>query len=581
MSVSPFRPENFGEILSLRAEEQPHDVAYVFIDELSLAPATLTYGELDNLARQIANSLHEQCQPGDRVLLQFPSCLDFIAALFGCFYAGITAVPAYPPAQRHIHRLQSIISDSSPVLALTTAAVASKIRNESATMPELAGIPLLTVDTMAENVQGDRHRHEVYGDAVAFLQYTSGTTGSPKGVMITHTNLIENQRMIKSAFGHNRDTIVAGWLPLFHDMGLVGNVLQPLYLGVKCILMSPSSFIQRPVRWLKMISDYRATSSGGPDFAFRYCVRNIRPKQMSGIDLSCWKVAFSGSEMVRAETLQEFTKMFLKSKFSGRAFYPCYGMAEATLLITGGLPGSHTKTTMVNPDYLTEGRFDPSRTKDDRALSFVSCGQTWHGACVRIIDPETFAICENGVIGEIWVSGSNVATGYWNQTEASKSLFEARISGSKEGPFLRTGDLGVIYDGELWITGRLKDTIIIQGQNFNPTDIERVVQIQSSIFGQYSCCVFSVEINGYEKVVVVQEIARSEAQKHSFEAASGDILETVMEQFGLSVYSILFVQPGSLLKTSSGKIQRSKCRKKYLSGEFQSYPPKTGEHLNV
>ena len=326
---------NFVEILTQRAADQANDVGYVFLGDRSSSPEEWTYGELDRRARWIAYRLRQRCQPGDRALLLFPSCLNYIAALFGCFYAGVVAVPAYPPGPRHRHRLSSIAADCEPAVVLTTQGVAATVSSWGDSSWDSAR--LMTVDGGAES--GVEWPEAAPSDSdLAFLQYTSGSTGSPKGVMVTHGNLIENQRMIESAFGHDRETVVVSWLPMFHDMGLVGGVLQPLYLGAKCVLMSPGSFLQHPIRWLKAISDYRATSSGGPNFAYEYCVKRIRAEQMADIDLRGWRVAFNGSEVVRAETLRGFSEKFRSRGFRENAFYPCYGMAEATLLVTGVEP---------------------------------------------------------------------------------------------------------------------------------------------------------------------------------------------------------------------------------------------------
>jgi acyl-CoA synthetase (AMP-forming)/AMP-acid ligase II len=388
--------------------------------------------------------------------------------------------------------------------------------------------------------------------------------------MITHGNLLSNQRAIKSGFGHTEKTIFAGWLPLFHDMGLIGNVLQPLYLGIPSVLMSPVAFLQKPFNWLQAISRYKATTSGGPNFAYDLCVRKITPGQRSSLDLSSWEVAFNGAEPVQAETMESFASYFAPCGFRREAFYPCYGMAEATLFISGGLKTVAPIVYRVEGAALEENRVVAAEVEEE-TRTIVGCGRTWLDEKIAIVDPKSLTQCPAGKVGEIWVSGSSVARGYWNRLEQTAETFQAELALATlgaSGPFLRTGDLGFLQDGELFVTGRLKDVIIIRGQNHYPQDIE--LTVQKSHLGLRSHCgaAFTVEQNGQQRLVIVQEVERTYLRRLDIQEVVGNITEAVINNHGLQVYSTVLIRPGSIPKTSSGKIQRHACKRGFLDGNL-------------
>ena len=353
---------------------------------------------------------------------------------------------------------------------------------------------------------------------------------------------------------------------MFHDMGLVGNVLQPLYLGARCVLMSPLSFLQRPARWLRAISEFGATTSGGPNFAFDLCARKIDLNELEGIDLSRWTVAFNGSEAVRAETLQAFTESFRAYGFRREALYPCYGMAEATLLVSGGPQDQPPRTMTVDTRALTDGHIQPVEDNTADGVTIVGCGHAWLDSDIAVVDPETDQVCREGEVGEICVSGPHVADGYWQRLEDSEATFDATLPCDPGRNYLKTGDLGVLYDGDLWITGRRKETIVVRGQNFYPTDIEHVVRNSSEQITDQVCRVFSVDGASEERLIVVQELPRRKAETFSPSDLSDDLREAVTRQFGICVHDVLLVRTGTVPRTSSGKIQRSLCRERYRAG---------------
>lgn len=556
------------DVLAERASTQPNDVGYVFIGDRQTATEELTYDELWQWSLHIAARIRDSCRSGDRVLLLFPSGLEYIAALFGCFCAGVIAVPAYPPNRRHQNRLRSITADARPQITLTTSDLKPQLTGECDSAAALTKhvISVHRPQTQTHHAPPD----DVVSHSPAFLQYTSGSTGNPRGVRISHANLMHNQQMIKSAFGHTPDSVILGWLPLFHDMGLVGNVLQPLFVGAKCILMSPISFLQKPARWLQAISDFGATTSGGPDFAYKLCVDRISPEQMANLNLSTWKVAFNGSEIVRRSTIDDFTTTFADVGFRPEAMLPCYGMAEATLYVSGTDRNESPNSMSACAEALAAGRLQPAAGGRPR-LDLVSCGRTPDGQTARIVNPQTHEPCDEGHVGEIWVAGPNVANGYWQGSLETRATFSAVIPSTGEGGFLRTGDLGAIYADQLWVTGRIKDTIVIRGRNLYPTDIEDVVRQSHQKLKRHTSAAFSVCNDDRERLIIIQEISGREARNENLTIIAADIREAVTRQFEVRAEEILFVQPGGIPKTSSGKIMRSTCRDYYSAGTLQSF----------
>jgi acyl-CoA synthetase (AMP-forming)/AMP-acid ligase II/acyl carrier protein len=569
-SESPFvgEPNNLVELLRWRARSQADGTAYVFLADGLREEARLSYGELDGRARAIAVALQSRVESGGRVLLLLPPGLDYVVAFFGCLYAGAVAVPAYPPrSNRSLLRAESIVADAEATLALTTDAILSRIRPLVAQSQNLRTLNWLAVEEALRADEGDWQEPAVAGDSLAFLQYTSGSTSNPRGVMVSHRNLLHNEEFIRSAFAQSEQSVIVGWLPLYHDMGLIGNVLQPLYLGASCILMSPLSFLRRPAQWLQAITRYRATTSGGPNFAYDLCARRISAEERESLDLSSWSVAFNGAEPIRQETLEKFTQTFAPCGFRREAFHPCYGLAEATLLVTVGRymrRGAPAVRTVRLKDL---GRHRVAEAGDEGARAVVGCGAAGVGQRVSIVDPDTRVECPAGAVGEIWVSGPSVASGYWKRPEENERTFAARLAKTDEGPFLRTGDLGFVQDDELFVAGRLKELIIIRGMNHYPQDIEQTVEKCHAALRPGGGAAFSVEVAGEERLVVVHEVERR--QPLDLGGAVEKIRQAVMERHELHVYGVMLIKAGSLPKTSSGKVQRHVCREGFLEGGLQ------------
>jgi acyl-CoA synthetase (AMP-forming)/AMP-acid ligase II len=547
------------ELLRQRARRQPERRAYTFLIDGEEQEAHLTYAELDRQARAIGALLQGYEAGGERALLIYPPGLEFVAAFFGCLYAAVVGIPAPLPrlgrSDRVLARLRAIAQDAQPRVALTTSRVLAAIKDQFGQVPELAGTRWLTTDNIVGDLAEEWWAPRLEPGALAYLQYTSGSTSTPKGVMVGHGNLWHGQRMIRDSFGHSSDSVFVGWLPHYHDMGLVGNILQPLYLGCRCVLMSPLLFLQKPLRWLRAVSRHRGTTSGGPNFAYDLCVRKISPAQRSDLDLRSWRVAFNGAEPVRAETLERFSDAFAPHGFDPQAFHPVYGLAEATLLAAGARNGSRG-VTLTAPDA--------GAPPEDRSVA-VSCGQAPPGEQIAIAEPETAVRQPPGRIGEVWLSGPNVAQGYWNRPEETSRTFRACLADTGEGPFVRTGDLGFVKDGQLFVTGRLKDLIIIRGQNYYPQDIEWTVQESDPSLRPWCCAAFSVHVAGEEQLVIVAEV-EPRHRPVDVETLVGTIREAVSEQHGLHAHAVLLVEAATLPKTSSGKIQHHACRAAFLAG---------------
>ncbi|HEX4959209.1 MAG TPA: amino acid adenylation domain-containing protein, partial [Thermoanaerobaculia bacterium] len=543
-------------MLRARAEERAGQVAFTFLADGEGEAARLTYEGLDAQARAVATVLRETVRPGERALLLYPPGLDFIAAFFGCLYAGVVAVPAYPPRphDRSQTRLRAIARDAEPRVALTTRPVLAAVAALLGVAPELAALRWIATDGLPADGEGDFSEPDPH--ALAFLQYTSGSTAEPKGVEVTHANLLHNERMIGAAFGQDERSVVVGWLPLYHDMGLIGNVLQPLHAGGRCVLMSPVAFLQRPLRWLEAISRYRATTSGGPNFAYELCVRKATPEALAGLDLASWQVAFNGAEPVRAETLERFAATFAPCGFRPEAFYLCYGLAEATLFVSGGARGSRPRTEEW-----------PPKAQDARPV--VSCGHPWLDQRLAIADPETGEERPPGEEGEVWIAGPSVARGYWQNAEATARDFNAFLltgTGSREGPFLRTGDLGFLAGGELYVTGRQKDLVILRGRNHYPQDLERTAEGSHPDLRPGGSAAFAVEAGGEERLVIALEVERR--RRDAFEEVAEKVRQAVAREHEVQVWEVVVLRAGSLPKTSSGKVQRNLCRRLYLAGEL-------------
>ena len=582
-SEASFAP-TIVDLLRQRSAYRPHDRAFTFLVDGENEERNVTYAELDRKARALGAWLVEHGMVGKRVLLLYPPGLDFIAAFLGCLYGGSIAVPAYPPRKnRSVERIEAIAADADASVALTTRDVLDRFDALRSGAPSLENL-IWKVDAELEPAWADRwERPDIDGDTLAFLQYTSGSTGTPKGVMLSHENLLHNSLRIMQAFEITRSQSGVFWLPSFHDMGLIGGILVPLYGGKFNVLMSPVAFLQKPLRWLQAISKYRATISGGPNFAYELCVRKTTPEQRAALDLSSWSLAFNGAEPVRAETIDAFCEAFAPAGFRREAFYPCYGLAESTLMVTGGMKFEPPVVRSFEAAAIESGTAVVRPANATGARRLVGSGRELDGQDVLIVDPQSHEALPPGRVGEIWVSGPSVARGYWNRPDESHATFGGMLAQSdvvpssqgvakwrpNPGPYLRTGDLGFFDNGELFVTGRLKDLIIIRGRNHYPQDIEQAVELASPLVRAGSLAAFAVEVDGRERVVVVAEVERGRHESTDFQSAFEAIRKRLATEQEVAVEAIVLVRPNSIPKTSSGKIQRHAAKRQFQAGELE------------
>jgi acyl-CoA synthetase (AMP-forming)/AMP-acid ligase II len=558
------------ELLRYRASTQPERIAYIFLRNGETEEARLTYGELDQNARAIAAHLQSLEAKGERGLLLYPPGLDFISAFFGCLYAEVVAIPAYPPRRnQNLFRLQAIIADSQARFTFTNAALFPTLENQWAKDSELAEMQWVVTDEIDHHLSANWQEPTLEKNTLAFLQYTSGSTGTPKGVMVSHHNLLINSAFIDHVWGHDQDSVMVTWLPTFHDMGLIYGVIQPLYKGFLCYMMAPANFVERPLRWLQALSDKKATHSAAPNFAYDLCVRKIPPEKRATLDLSHWRMTLNGSEPVRAEVLKKFAEAFQVSGFKATALCPGYGLAEATLVVTAVSYDSPSYFYPVQANALEKNKIVGATETDSNVQTLVGCGWTTIDTQIVIVNPETLKPCSPEIVGEIWVSGSTIAQGYWGKPQETQETFQAYLADTGAGPFLRTGDLGFIKDGELFVTGRLKEIILIRGRNNYPQDIEYTVQNSHPALRPSCGAAFTVEVKGEERLVVVQEVERTWLRKIDIDEVNRAIRKAVVQEYDLQVYAIALIRTGSLPKTSSGKIQRRGCRSKFLEGSLE------------
>lgn len=561
------------DLLQSAAQDLADEVCFIFLADGEQEEIKLTFGELDRQARSIGAWLQDRNSVGERALLLFPPGLDYIAAYFGCLYAGVIAVPAYPPRiNRPVPRIQGIVADSQAKFALTTKDIYENMERRFDHTPDLQMLTWLNTQVLPTGLESSWKRPNIHPQSLAFLQYTSGSTSQPKGVMVSHANLLSNLEQIRVGFRvdeylNNCENAIS-WLPSYHDMGLIGGILEVLYVRARVILISPLAFLQRPIRWLQAISRYRATVTGGPNFAYDICVEKIKPEQFETLDLSSWKVAFSGAEPIRPDTLERFTKTFAPCGFNPKAFYPCYGLAEATLFVSGEDGPGKLNMLTVQRGALENGYVEIVPDGRPDGIVLVSCGRSILDEQIIIAYPEQLTRCPDGVVGEIWISGLNVAQGYWHRPEETQRTFHAYLVDTEEGPYLRTGDLGFIKDGQLFVTGRLKDLIIIRGSNHYPQDIELTVEKSHPSCQTGGGAAFTVVIDNHEELVVVQEVTR-QARNNPLDDVFLAIRSAISEYHDLQVYAISLIRPMTIPKTSSGKIQRHAARAAFLHGELE------------
>ena len=528
-------------------------------------PETLNFSEVNQRALTIAGHLRECGLVGCNVLLLYPSSIDYVTAFLGCLYAGVVAVPAYPPRNnRHAGRLISIIDDANVSAVLTQSMLVEKIKNQ------VSVEQYITTNDLDASIEPWRNNDVVTSD-IAYLQYTSGSTGSPKGAMITHKNILSNCMLYAKGVGIDKGGVHVSWLPLFHDMGLVQGILLPLWLGATAVFMPPDKFVQKPVRWLKAISKYNAVMTGGPNFSYDLCVRRIKPKERENLDLRSWRVAINGAEPVLKSTLEEFCNIYQSYGFSRATFFPGYGMAEATLYVTAGdVNSKEPNYAYINNVSLRADKVDFCDESDKHAKSIVACGKVYSDIVVEIVDKNALIPSACGTVGEIWLSGDSISPGYWRKPDITNDTFNATLADYPGKRFLRTGDLGFLHNGELYITGRMKDVIIIRGENHYPQDIERLVEGLHPAFrpGGFGA-VFIVDLKEISGLVVVQELERELIDSDSLDSLRSLIIKAIFEVHGLHPADILFVSPGEVSKTSSGKVQRTDCKDRYERGEFE------------
>jgi len=580
-----------GDLLRWRSEEQPDLRAYTFLPDGEMEDGELTYGKLYQQARAIGARLQSVGAEGEFVLLLYPAGLEFIAAFFGCQLAGVVAIPApLPKINRPSSRLQSIAGDVRVHAVLTTSALLPTIRKQLSQIQELQSVHWLATNNLAADVAVEWREPQLNSDALSFLQYTSGSTATPKGVMVSHGNLLSNSADLDSGWRHDERSVIVTWLPHFHDMGLIYGLLHPLYKQIPCYLMPPVFFLQRPIRWLEAIMRYRATHSAAPNFAYDLCVRKTTAEQRATLDLSHWAVAINGAEPVRRETLSAFTEAFAPSGFRSANFCPGYGLAEATLKVCASQRAKEPVFYHVEAAALELNREIAAPQNGPTTRTLVGCGRASPETQIAIVCPQTRERCEPGEVGEIWVSGPGVAQGYWNKPEETERTFGARLRGMGEVPFLRTGDLGFLRDRELFITGRIKDLIIIGGHNHYPHDLEQTAERSHPALRSGCCAAFTVETEeGEEHLVIAGEVERHYNPKQNqpeaettcgCEPSSTDhkkiqmaVRRAIAEEHDLQVHAIILLKAGSISKTSSGKLQRHACRTAFIDGTLRTFGP--------
>ncbi|MEM7119284.1 MAG: beta-ketoacyl synthase N-terminal-like domain-containing protein, partial [Chloroflexota bacterium] len=559
--------ETLVDLLRMRASKQPDKLAYSFLPDGENADIKLTYQQLEQRAQAIAAWIQANGSTGERVLLLFQPGLDYIAAYFGCLYAGAIAVPAYPPRlNRPTPRIQGIVNDSGATLALTDTKILESLARRFEQLPELAKLRWLDTQTMSIGLESAWRAPQITADSPAFIQYTSGSTSAPKGVIVSHGNLIHNLEAIFRGFQISPNGIGVFWLPSYHDMGLIGGILEPMFVSGPSYLMAPADFLQRPFRWLQAISRYGATISGAPNFAYKLCVEKITPEQRQTLDLSQWQIAFSGAEPINPDTMQEFADTFAPHGFNPAAFYPCYGLAEGTLLASGGNGPSTIHAISIDKTALSQNKVVVTETADVETQTMVSCGQAVHGQTLAIANPETGQRCATDEIGEIWVSGPSVAQGYWGQPEKTAETFQATFPNDNT-LHLRTGDLGFLHDGQLYITGRVKDLIIIRGRNLYPQDIEHTAWQSHEALEPGMGAAFSVNVDGEEQLALVYEVKRQH-RKAKIEEVATAVRRAIALNHGVQLHSLALIKPLSIPRTSSGKIKRHACKNGLQNGDL-------------
>lgn len=567
-------------VLRARARAHPYRRLYTFLKRARDVERSLTYGELDERARAIAASIQAIARPGDCAAVICPNDLSFIEAFIGCQYAGVIPVPV--PAfnsMQSIERLSRVLGTIAPTCVVTTSAIEERLTANAGTLPELQAVPHLCVDQTPDKNLVHWSAPEISGSDLAFLQFTSGSISDPKGVMISHANILHNLEMLQGAYRHTDESRIVCWLPFFHDWGLIGGLLQPIYSGIESILYDPFEFVRKPRSWLETISRFGATVSGAPNFAYDQCLHTMGPEDCVDLDLSSWKVAIVGAEPIRAETLDRFSEKFASCGFQRKSFITSYGLAETTLIVTGGDLETAPAIIAIDRASLEAGRVETAANPDDTAaVRLVGCGHVLSDQQLRIVT-ENGASCGDTEIGEIWVAGPSVAQGYWQsdssgshepekQGATTTNEFSTTLPDVPNTRFLPTGDQGFIHESELYVTGRIKDLIIVSGRNLYPEDIERVAREADPILQRGKGAAFSVDVEGGEQYVVAHEAHFDEVEEG--DAAIEAIRLAVTSATGVAPWAITLVKGGGIPRTSSGKVRRQAARQMFLAKELPS-----------
>ncbi len=560
------KPITLVDIVHDRMDAKEDRIAFTFLADGAADARSITWAQLHQHATALAASLSEQGAAGQPVLLALPSGLAFVESLLACWYAGSIPVPvSLPRHQRVKHRLDAIIADAGAHFAIGAPDTRERLLTSGSDEKLVSALSWINPERSAEEI---KHSPDLpaHNQQVALLQYTSGSTGSPRGVVVTHANLMHNSAQIAEACGHRPGQTIGGWLPLFHDMGLIGMVIQTIYTGVRCVFMPPERFLMRPWLWLQMLTDYKICSTTAPNFAYDLCVDKIGPEHKASLNLTHWRNAINGSEPVRARTIDRFAAAFANCGFRKDAFFPCYGLAEATLFVTG--PGANRSPSRRTAEGILLADNDPN--------GHVGCGQTFDDTQLAIVDPQSRHVLPPEEIGEIWVAGTSVARGYWNNTKATAVAFNAHLEGSNL-TWLRTGDLGFVADNELFITGRLRELIIIAGRNHFPVDIERTVESADPAIATSGAVAFSVDTHGTERLIIVAEVQREFARPSRNGLPTGLDSTAVRRRISAAVaaenevtpHEVILLRPGAVPRTTSGKVSRRATRDAYLNESLE------------
>lgn len=570
IDILPDACSSLVEILRTRARLHPEQTVFTFLRRAHDVAREMTFAELDTRARAVAARIQKMAAPGDCVAVICPNDLHFIEAFMGCQYAGTIPVPT--PSLQGFHamdRLRSVLGAVGPVGIVTTTAIEERLSAQRERLPELQELPLLCVDAIPDADSEHWSASTAAREPLAFLQFTSGSLSTPKGVKVSHANILHNLEMLQQTFGHGEDSRIVSWLPFFHDWGLIGGLLQPIYSGIQSILFDPFDFMRSPASWLEVISRYRATVSGAPNFAYDLCCRTVQPSDCIGLDLQSWTIAIVGAEPIRNSTLSRFAAQFVANGFSRKSFFTSYGLAESTLVVTGGPRERPPYSVTLERRALEAGRVELTENRDETVSRvLVSCGPPLLDQEFRVVDPETRTLRSSLEIGEVWITGPSVAQGYWNQDDDSDDPFKAVLADAADGKsYLRSGDMGFLKDGELYLTGRIKDLIIVNGRNLYPDDIERQANDAHDALRCGKGAAFSVEMKGAEQYVVAHEMEFGSGPD------AGEVLEKIRQAvvgtIGIAPGAIVLVKAGGIPRTSSGKIRRQACRQRYLSEDLQ------------